>query len=199
MTTHLRKNMARIVPVAATVALLAACATGPTVRSNYDPGADFGRYRTYGYVENLGTDRSGYSTIVSSILRTAVSRELERRGYSPSPAPDLLVNFQARLRRVQDVSPGPGPGPFYYGYRDGVYGPWPGYDYELTVRDYTEGTLNIDIVDRDRKQLVWEGVAIGEVSERKLRDPATSLPEVVARILAHYPFAAGQGAAVPRP
>ena len=199
MRDHLGSVMARLMAVAVTVGLLAGCATGPNVRSNYDRGADFGSYRTFGYVEQLGTDRSGYSTIVSSILKTAVSREMEQRGYLPSATPDLLINFQARLRRSQEVTPGPGPGLFYYGYRYGVYGPWPGYDYELTVRDYTEGTLNIDVVDRVRKQLVWEGVAIGEVSEQKLRDPATSLPEVVARIFANYPFAAGHAASVPRP
>jgi len=175
------------------LAVLGSCASGPKLRSNYDTSADFGAYRTYGFFEKLGTDRSGYSTIVSATLKSAVSSEMEKRGYRLAETPDVLINFQARLRRTQEISGVPGPPPFYYGYRYGFYGPWPGYDYEPMVRDYTEGTLNIDIVDRVRKQLVWEGVAIGEVSEKKLRSPATALPDVVMRIFSQYPFVAGQG------
>jgi hypothetical protein len=187
-------TVGRFAPVAlAALAWLGACESGPRLRSSHDPGADFGSYRTYGFIEPLGTDRSGYATIVSSTLRAAASAELEKRGYRPSDAPDLLVNFHARLTRRHEVTAVPAPGPaFYYSYRYGYYAPWGGYDYETLVRDYTEGTLNVDLVDRARKQLVWEGIAIGEVTEKKVRDPAGSLPPVVARIFSEYPYVAGQ-------
>jgi hypothetical protein len=193
MSPHSSTPCGRLPALLAVVALLGGCASEPRLRSSFDPSADFGAYRTYGFVAPLGTDRSGYSTIISSTLRAAVSREMEQRGYEYSATPDLLVNFHARLRERQqvDVVPVGGP-PFYYGYRYGYYAPWGGYPYETLVRDYTEGTLNVDIVDRARKQLVWEGIAIGEVSEKKLRDPASALPPVVARIFSRYPFRAGQ-------
>jgi len=195
MTPRLLTPHGRLAALLAAVALLGACASEPRLRSSVDPGADFGAYRTYGFVDPLGTDRSGYSTIVSSTLRAAASREMEQRGYAYSATPDLLVNFHARLRTMRqvDVVPTPEP-PFYYGYRYGYYAPWSGYYYETLVRDYTEGTLNIDVVDRARKQLVWEGIAIGEVSEKKRNDPATALPPVVARIFSRYPYQAGQAA-----
>ncbi len=55
----------------------------------------------------------------------------------------------------------------YYGYRYGLYNAWPMYDEDRTVT-YKVGTLNIDIVDAEKKQLVWEGVAEGRVSEEEL-------------------------------
>ena len=39
---------------------LAACASGPKIRADQDPSADFTRYRTYNFVAESGTDRAGY-------------------------------------------------------------------------------------------------------------------------------------------
>ncbi len=181
-------------------AMLAGCASGPTVRATADPAADFGTYRTYGFVERTGTDRGDYSTIVSRALKAAVAVEMEKRGYRAAENPDLLVNFQANVRRKQELSSVPAAG---MGLRSGYYGiegPLFGYGCLETARDVNEGTLNIDIVDRVRKQSVWEGVALGEVSEAKLRTPEVSLPPLVERIFAHYPYAAGRGTvAAPQP
>lgn len=186
------RGACRFLSVAAVV-LFAGCASGPQIRSSHDPGADFARYRTYGFFEPLGTDRDGYATILGSTLKTAIAQELDRRGYRLAPDPDLLVNVHAKLVRQRDFTPVPvEPPPFYYGYRYGFYSPWPGYGYEPLVRDYTEGTLNIDLVDRARKQLVWEGVAVGEVTPEKLQHPEIAAPEVVAKVFTHYPFVAGE-------
>lgn len=37
----------------------------------------------------------------------------------------------------------------YHGYRGDMYSAWGGYD--TTVSEYTEGTLNVDVVDPARK------------------------------------------------
>ena len=145
-------------------ALLSACATGPSIRSDYDQKADFSRYRTFGYMSPLGTDKAGYSSLLTERLKDATRGQMEMRGYVYNTAdPDLLINFNGKLQQKTQVTQAPpaiGP---YYGYRSGFYGGWPGYGWGDTVYQYTEGTLNIDLVDARRKQLVWEGVAVGEV------------------------------------
>ncbi len=183
------------------LAALAACATGPEVRVDYDRSADFGRYRTFGWVTPLGTDRAGYTTLTTDRLRAAVEQEMGARGYLYSPAaPDLLVNFHGRLQERVEVIPGPAFAPFpspYYGYRP--YGVWPGYGFAggPFVDQYTEGTINIDLVDRRRGALVWEGVAIGRVTERDRLYPQERLGAAVAAIFARYPYRAGIGAPSP--
>lgn len=67
------------------------------------------------------------------------------------------MNFQARLTERTQVAPGGpviAPRAGYYGYRR--YGAWPGYAFATApvVRQYTEGTLNIDLVDRSRNRMV---------------------------------------------
>jgi len=191
---------AGIAAVLVAVATVAGCATGPSVRATTDPAADFATYHTYGFVERTGTDRGDYSTIVSRALKAAVAVEMEKRGYRLADNPDLLINFQANLRHKQELDTTPVAGPAFRGGFYGLDGPLFGYGCLETARDVNEGRLNIDIVDRVRKQSVWEGVALGEVAESKLRTPEITLPPLVAQIFAHYPYAAGRGAAAsPQP
>ena len=171
------------------VLLLGACASGPTVRTNVDQTADFTQYKTFGFVSPLGTDRSGYRSIVSQHLMDATQRELEVRGLRRvDSAPQLLVNFNARLNDKLQVTPSMAPmhAGGYYGYRRGFYGAWPMYETN-TVTQYTEGTLNIDIVDAARKQLVWEGVLTDTVTQSDLNAVQPSLYAAVAAAFAKYP------------
>lgn len=175
-------------PVA--LALLAGCASQPRIYTNSDPLGDFSGFRTYAFAEQLGTDRNEYSSLLSQFLKTAVSRELDARGYQRSDNPDLLVNFytESRERLQSTTTAGPGIGGFH-GWRTGYYGVWGGY--ETRVTQYTEGTLVIDIVDVQRNQLVWEGIAVDRVREENLRDLQGTIDQVVAQIFAQYPWRAG--------
>lgn len=177
---------------ASTIALLAACASKPTIRSSADPSANLSNYRTFAFVDPLGTDRSGYSTIVSAQLKSAARRELEARGYTYAQEnPDLLVNFNAQLNdklRVDSAPTGPSLGVGYYGYRRATYSTWP--TYETRIDQYTEGTLNVDIVDRAQKRLIWEGVALGRVSKQTRDDLNAVIDSTVAEIFKRFPGAA---------
>ena len=81
---------------------------------------------------------------------TAITLEMENRGYVKSNNPDLLINFNARFSDKTKVTTSPSMHTGgYYGYRGGHYGAWGGYGYgtDTHVSQYTEGTFNIDLVD----------------------------------------------------
>ena len=171
---------------------LAACAYEPTVHSDYDRAADFSHYRTFGFEPRLGTDQAGYSSLTTQRVKAAVTREMTARGYTYAENnPDLLVNFSGRRQSKVDVYNAPAP-MGYYGYRRGLYGPWPGYGMTTDVDQYIEGTLNIDIIDGAHKQMVWEGVAVGRVPDEGVSEE--TLNKVVTEIFAKYPFRSGGGA-----
>ena len=177
-------------------ASLASCTgSAPDIQSDFDHSANFASYKTFGYASPLGTDVDGYSPVVTQSLKSATRRELEARGYRYADSdPDLLVNFGARLAEkggspmVQTQHVG------YYGYRRvAVYQAWPSYVYSHNAEKYTEGTINIDLVDAKRKQLVWEGVAIGRVKDKNATNPdASAIGDVVGEIFAKYSYRAGQ-------
>jgi len=185
------KNMIRMV-AAASLMTLAACTSGPEVRVQVDRSADFSQYRTFAFVSPLGTDRDGYQSIVSQNLKAATQREMEARGLRLDVnAPQLLVNFNASLDdklRVTSV-PSASFGMGYYGYRYGMYSAWPMYHDSTVVHQYQQGTLNIDVVDAARKQLVWEGVVTKSVSQHDIDNMEAAINAAVAAAFAKYPVA----------
>jgi hypothetical protein len=177
---------------AASVVLLAGCASGPVANADFDRTADFTSYKTFGFASPLGTDRSGYQTVLSQHLKTATQREMEARGMRlDASAPQLLVNFSAnlsdKLRVTSTPTMGVGVGRGYYGYRAGMYSAWPAYADQTTVTQYKEGTLNIDVVDVARKQLVWEGVVTESVTQKTLDNVQVAIDAAVAAAFAKYP------------
>jgi len=193
--------------LAAALLVLASCAApGPQIRAEYDRSVDLAQYQTFAFFSPLATDKDGYQTAVSQYLKAATRRELEARGLRYDEAsPQLLVNFGAKLdeklRVDQTMSPtvgmtvGMGG---YYGYRSGLYGSWPLYTNQTQVSTYDEGTLNVDLVDPARKALVWEGVAVGKVTQKTLDNLQPTIDSVIASIFAKYPLpAAGMVPAKP--
>jgi hypothetical protein len=177
----------------AAVLLLNACVGTPEVRVNVDENADFSSYHTYGFVDPLGTDKAGYTTLVTKYLKDAVSYELEKLGYVFSSDPDLLVNFFTRLENRTFISSAPTPVYYggYYDYRHGVYAAYPRYIYRPYSYNYKEGTVNVDLVDAQKNQMVWEGVAVNEVDSQDLDNPQQVFSKVIAAIFMHYPYWAG--------
>lgn len=177
-------------------ALLVACASGPKIKSDYDRSVDFSQYRTYGFFSPLGIEGPNYSTIYGSVFRDAISREMEARGYRKSEQPDLLINVSAHLQDKTKVTTTTDPFPTYgyYGYRRGFYSPWYGYNYGTTthVSQYTEGTVNIDVVDAEAKKMIWEGVAVGRLKENRTNEEVRqAINDGVAKMFAGYPATAG--------
>jgi hypothetical protein len=171
--------------------LVAGCATTrpPESRIDYDKKADFSVYRTFGFPKETGTDRGGYSTLVTKYFKSSVTTAMEARGYKyTEDHPDLLVNFYMNTteRTETDSNIGAGYGYGYYGYRAGLYSPWPLYDQNRTVT-YKVGTINVDIVDAEKKQLVWEGVTEGRVSPAQMANPKVTVNAVVTELMRQYP------------
>jgi hypothetical protein len=182
--------------------VLAGCASGPDVRADYDKSADFGKYRTYGFVAQAGTNSGDFKSLSTQILQNAASRQMESRGYQRSDNPDLVINFKGKLEEKVDVESTPAP---YYGPGwgyGGWYGaPWGGYGggTEVTTRRYNVGTLVMDVVDREKRQVVYQGGVEGVVTKEMLNNREAALNAAVARIFEKYPFVAGQSAQVPLP
>jgi hypothetical protein len=189
ITTH-----PRLIWPATIMLLLAACATGPNVIANQDPAADFSRYRTYNFDENFGTDKDGYESLMSQHFKTSIGREMETLGYRKSENPDLLVNVyvhtKEKIRSTQTPTTGG-----YYGYRGSRYGTWGGYGgSQTTVTQHTEGTINIDLIDKERGQLVWEAEVSGRVTDKVRENLQATIDLAVTEIFIKYPYTAGSSA-----
>jgi len=198
MHTHsIVKKMSQFVMLTSAVILLASCASKPVIETDYDHTIDFSQYTTYGFFNPMGIENQSYSSIYGSIFRDAISKEMESRGYKMSDNPDLMINVSGRLQDKTKVTTTSDPymGGGYYGYRRGAYGAWGGYGYgtQTHVSNYTEGTVNVDMVDRAMKRMVWEGVAVGRIDEKRTNEESrTNIYAGIQEMFAGYPFRAGQ-------
>ena len=145
------------------------------------------------YANPVGTDKAGYSSLITQHFKTAIDTEMSGRGYRKVDADaDLLVNFMANAAEKTDVRSTPSSsvtmGMGYYGYRGGMYAGMPVYstpDVE-TVR-YKVGTANIDVVDAHQKKLIWTGVAEGRLSDEAMKNPQPAIANVVTQMFSEFP------------
>lgn len=184
----------RLLMLAGSTLLFAACASSPSTFSNADPGTDFSKLKTYSYFQQLSTDNEQYQSLVSNFLKVAVAQEFEMRGLSyDGENPQLRVNFYINTKEKIRTRSVPTAGVDYYGYRDPFYDPWGGYGgYETRVDQYTEGTLNIDVVDVATNKLVWEGSVVGRLSEKDVRNMEQTVDEAVADAMIGFPIPPGR-------
>lgn len=195
----------RWLAAAAALLILAGCATGPRISTEADPRADFSQYRTFAFFSPLAVESEGYETPTSRAMRAAVVRELTARGYrqleGEGAKPDLWVNINAYMERRTQVTSTPfvdyG---YYYSYRARRYYSVPYWNERVDTYRYTEGTVNVDLVDTARNALVWEGIAVGRAANLEAKDRDLRIGAVMADIFAQYPYRAGsaQGAVAAR-
>lgn len=194
-TSKAFRNHSRLIFTLGALILLAGCASKPTIQTDYDHSVDFSQYKTYGFFNPMGIENPNYSSVLGSIFRDAISKEMESRGYTQSDTPDLLINVSGKMKDKTKVTTSPAMHGGYYGYRRGHYGAWGGYGYGSTthVSNYTEGTVNVDLVDVELKRMVWEGVAVGRVSDSKTNEETrAAINSGVQEMFAGYPFRAGR-------
>lgn len=167
---------------------LAGCSSGPRIITNSDPAADWMSYRTFGFFNPLGTDRGNVRSIMSNQLIQSTTREMEAAGYTRADSnPDLMINFVVTTRETLQTRPSTGAS-MHHG--RGRYGTWSGWSAGASTTEVvqrTEGTLGVDIVDRARNQLVWEGAATQRVTNTTRENQAQVLDSAIADIFARFP------------
>jgi hypothetical protein len=186
------KNFGTKILLFALVLLLTACASsGPTITSETRAGVDISKYKTYGWFSPLATDNAGYSSIISSNFKAAIQNEMSARGYVyDANSPQLLININATSQERADVSSTPSMSVGYYGYRGGFgYGMgMPIYGADVQTTYYKVGTVTIDVVDAQQKELIWTGTLEGVLNKKAMENPSAAIQSAVNQIFAKYPI-----------
>ena len=171
--------------------VLTGCSTSPKILTHYEEGIDFSQYKTFSFYDPIEAQKKEYSSLLDKYIRTGVTIELEKRGLTEVKEGDIKISFNVhKQERIQSTTV-PATYGGYYGYR-GVYGYnmsyGMGYGSETSISQYSEGTLNIDVVDRAQKQLIWEGAAIARLNNEIPDNVEKVVQDIVASILAEYPI-----------
>ena len=137
----------RIVALALTVAFVCAGnARAQDVKSNYVPGTDFSKYRTYKWVQ---IENGGHpNQIVNTEIMQAVDTNLAAKGFTKTTGDtaDLFVGYQIAVDKEKQ----------WNAYGGGLR--WGGMG-SATSSTIDVGTLVLDMYDPATKSLVWQGMA----------------------------------------
>ena len=179
------------------LAVLSACSSGLTVRSEIDPNANFNQYNTYNFFEPMGIEGGYNSPIFGEHFRAALGGEMSRRSYRVADRPDLLINVTIRsddkIRIRSYTSPYVSGG--YYGRPGGAYGGSAmGVGVSTGGRETmtTEASVFIDFVDFEQHRVVWQGVAVVDVTDKVSLQLRDAIFTAVDRVMAEYPHTAGK-------
>jgi len=180
----------RAVFVLAIVLPFFACSSS-RIHTDFDHQADFGSYSTFAWYQMEETDgpTQGPSQIVDGRIRRAIAENLQAKGLSraePGEA-DLAVTYYASLNsQMQFHTTGWGYGGGWgWGPRWGFgYGFWPGWT-TTTVHTYHEGTIIIDLIDREKNQLVWRGVTTRVLGKKSHSDE--KIDQSMSRVFVDFP------------
>ena len=134
------------------MAVLSACSSGLTVRSDIDPSADFSQYKTYNFFEPMGIEGGYNSPVFGELFRESISSEMRGRSYRVADRPDLLINVTIRsddkIRMRSYTAPYASGG--YYGRAGGASGGSAlgvGISTGSRATKTTEASVFIDFVD----------------------------------------------------
>ncbi|WP_299161479.1 DUF4136 domain-containing protein [uncultured Tenacibaculum sp.] len=159
------------------VALIISSCSSVKVTTDYDTKADFNKYKTFAFYKK-GIDKAPISDLDKKRIMRAVEAELIAKGMTKSSSPDLLVSLFTKSRERINVNDN------FYG---GFYYPWYYGANRVRVSQYTEGTLFIDLLDANKKELVWQGVGTGALRTRNVEQKEERVKEFVGEIMAKYP------------
>ncbi|AEP30968.1 DUF4136 domain-containing protein [Brumicola nitratireducens] len=145
--------------------ILFSCASTPKIHSLVDDRVQFNKYQTYTFHPSVSVEGDNYDSMSSRYIKLAIQNEMQKKGFRQAEDADLWVNFNVYVHDKLTVDTSPSIS-LYYGFRRD-YGVWGNYPMlQERIQQYTEGTLNIDLIDRKTNLLLWEGVAIGKVTSR---------------------------------
>ena len=139
-----------------------------------DPNADFSKYHTFAIRQgNINAKRPELnSPLVRQRLEDAIREQLTNRGLQADPQrPDLIVNFRLGAASKREVQSWPA-GRWGRGRRTETY-------------RFTEGTLVIDLLERQGRELVWRGIYTDE--EKDAAKLSQKLTDDVKKLFENYP------------
>ncbi|MDM0074700.1 DUF4136 domain-containing protein [Variovorax sp. J2P1-59] len=160
--------------------LLSACASTPTVNIDFDPAANFSRFRTYSWMAR--PDGAG-SPLMQQRIVDGIDSRLQAKGWKLVPNGDVHVAAHVSTSERQSfnttyTSVG------YLGW--GGFGPPAPNSSRTTVDTFEVGTLVVDMFDGSRKQAIWRGTASGTLDSDPARMTAL-LQAALDKMFAGFP------------
>jgi hypothetical protein len=166
----------------ATLLLLMSACSAVQVSSDFDRDTDFASYKSYAFTKEA--EQLPVGDINRKRIMDAIATQLAAKGFSTSEQPDVLIylNMTTQQKHTATATSTPYGAGYAYGW---------GRSFSTTtinVENYVEGTLFVDMIDASKKQLVWQGRALGTIDPNASASKReTNINSAVKQIFTTYP------------
>ena len=168
------------------------CLTGlvlaQDVQYNFDPNADFSKYKTYRWEKHpksLDADELTMKQLGTGFDAALAQKGLTRKDAEPT---DLVIVYQLAISQEKELtsySTGWGYGP---GWRGGWYGGGASTMTTASTSTLNIGSVGLDMYDASTKQLVWRGRATKTLDPKaKPEKRQNNINKAAQKMLKNYP------------
>lgn len=175
------KKIMKLLPIVLVAIALTSCSS-VKVAADYDKAVDFNNYKTFAFFKS-GIDKAEISDLDKRRILRAIESELLAKGFTKSEKPDVLVSiFTKSNQRVDVYNNSWGAGAWGWG---GPRWGW-GWNSQPNISTSTQGVLFVDLIDANKKELVWQGQGTGYLS-KNVEKKEERIKEFVSKIMEKYP------------
>lgn len=150
------------------------------VASDYDKETDFNSFKSYAFFKP-GIDKAEISDLDKKRILRAIETEMQAKGFTKSENPDVLVSIFTKTNQNINIYQNN----YGMGYGWGWH-PWYWGSGFNTVSRTSEGTLYIDLIDAESKELVWQGMGTAALA-KEVNKKQERINEIVQKIMEKYP------------
>ena len=172
----------RLLIISSLMVVAFGCST-VTYQYDYDPEVNYTGLKTFRWMPV--SVQEDIHTLNVKRLQKAVNTQLEAKGCKmTTDNPDFLISMHVTKKEKTDIEA------WNYGYggRSMMHGGYYMGTTQLDVYEYEEGTFILDFVDPKSMEMIWRGIAQGEV--RNYSSPVKRyerIDEVVQKVLSNFP------------
>lgn len=162
-----------------------------SVSSDYDHSVDFSKYKTFSFYQLNITGTQSVNQLNQNRIINDIKANLISKGFTEATSkPDLMVNATTVTSVQQQYDANTnyyGAGGMYrpYGWGGGYYGGGMA-NTTVSVQNYTNGSLVIDIVQASDNTLLWTGTGTKDITSPS-DNPDQAIQEAVTKIMASFP------------
>jgi hypothetical protein len=174
----------RILGCALAIATLPTIAFAQKTTYDFDKAAPFAQFKTYSLKDGTPTG----NPLIDKRIAASIETQLAMKGFIRNDtAPDVFVLYHVAFDEQKDIS-SYSSGPMYGGYGWGWGGGWGTTTTDVRVREILVGTLAIDIVDANKKEIAWRGLGTREIdTNAKPEKRDQNITKAVEKIFRNYP------------
>lgn len=158
------------------------------VATDVDLDAKFENYNSFGWTseaKSVDAEEFFNDVVLKTTIRDAIRYELDARGYNmEGNNPDLLVNFKVFEEPTEFQG--------YTGYRE-VGNERVREEEDFKTYQLQAGTLLVQLLDKEKGTLVWQGYASGIIDDKNMFDKSPErIKDAVQQIFNRFDYKAGK-------